>query len=182
MNVFWKLPSVNRHNSRYWSHKNSHLFHEFHTQNFRNWSACNCVVCCFFMNPWRRNAIFIRHCLSCNDIHSWTLFNMNSSSLYYTFSVRQYLNQTFLDRWIGWRDLLEWPLRSPDFSPLDFLGSRRQQFIKSASISRGFTLTEYELFSLFYYMESRKATDFNVYFILFIIIFLKLHINDGRTS
>ncbi|CAH2010232.1 unnamed protein product [Acanthoscelides obtectus] len=34
--------------------------------------------------------------------------------------VRQYLDQTFPDRWIGRRGAIEWPPRSPDLSPLDF--------------------------------------------------------------
>ncbi|XP_029653233.1 uncharacterized protein LOC115226371 [Octopus sinensis] len=34
--------------------------------------------------------------------------------------VRQFLNQTFLDRWIGRYGPIPWPPHSPDITPLDF--------------------------------------------------------------
>ena len=34
--------------------------------------------------------------------------------------VRQFLNKTFLDRWIGRDRPISWPPRSPDITPLDF--------------------------------------------------------------
>ncbi|CAH2015936.1 unnamed protein product, partial [Acanthoscelides obtectus] len=38
---------------------------------------------------------------------------------HYALRVRQYLDQTFPDRWISRRGAIEWPPRSPDVSPLD---------------------------------------------------------------
>ena len=34
--------------------------------------------------------------------------------------VCQFLNETFLDRWIGCDGLIPWPSRSPDITPLGF--------------------------------------------------------------
>jgi hypothetical protein len=34
--------------------------------------------------------------------------------------VRNYLNETFPNRWIGRRGAIEWPPRSPDLNPIDF--------------------------------------------------------------
>jgi hypothetical protein len=35
-------------------------------------------------------------------------------------NVRQYLDATFPERWIGSRGAIEWPPRSPDLTPLIF--------------------------------------------------------------
>ena len=34
--------------------------------------------------------------------------------------LRNYLDETFPERWIGSRGRIEWPHRSPDLTPLDF--------------------------------------------------------------
>lgn len=34
--------------------------------------------------------------------------------------MREFLNHTFPNRWIGRRGAIEWPPRSPDLSPLDY--------------------------------------------------------------
>lgn len=36
------------------------------------------------------------------------------------FLVSDFLNETFPDRWIGGDWPTPWPLRSPDYTPLDF--------------------------------------------------------------
>ncbi|CAH1104615.1 unnamed protein product, partial [Psylliodes chrysocephalus] len=38
----------------------------------------------------------------------------------YVLPVRQFLNDAFPCQWIGRRDPIEWPARSPDLTPLDF--------------------------------------------------------------
>ena len=52
------------------------------------------------------------------------IFQQDGASPHYSLIVREYLDQTFPDRWCGrgsggqgWR---EWPARSPDLTPLDF--------------------------------------------------------------
>uniref|UniRef100_V5G5F0 Transposable element Tc3 transposase n=1 Tax=Anoplophora glabripennis TaxID=217634 RepID=V5G5F0_ANOGL len=39
---------------------------------------------------------------------------------HYAHHVREFLNHTFPNRWIGRRGAIEWPPRSPDLSPLDY--------------------------------------------------------------
>ena len=34
--------------------------------------------------------------------------------------MREYLNESFPNRWLGHGGPLAWPLRSPDFTPLDY--------------------------------------------------------------
>ncbi|CAH1986618.1 unnamed protein product [Acanthoscelides obtectus] len=48
------------------------------------------------------------------------MFQQDGAPPHYVLRVRQYLDQTFPDRWIGRRGVNEWPPRSPDLSPLDF--------------------------------------------------------------
>ncbi|CAF3178865.1 unnamed protein product [Rotaria sp. Silwood2] len=39
---------------------------------------------------------------------------------HYAQPVRQFLHETFPDRWIGRRAPIEWPVRSPDLTSTDF--------------------------------------------------------------
>ncbi|CAH2003858.1 unnamed protein product [Acanthoscelides obtectus] len=48
------------------------------------------------------------------------MFQQDGAPPHYALRVRQYLDQTFPDRWICRRGAIEWPSRSPDLSPLDF--------------------------------------------------------------
>ncbi|EFN82476.1 hypothetical protein EAI_06335, partial [Harpegnathos saltator] len=47
-------------------------------------------------------------------------FQQDGASPHYGRIVRNYLNDTFPNRWIGRRGTIEWPPRSPDIAPLDF--------------------------------------------------------------
>jgi len=53
---------------------------------------------------------------------------MISAAPHYRKEVRNYLT-IFPNRWIGRRERIEWPSRSPDLSPLDllFMGSSKKQ-------------------------------------------------------
>ena len=51
------------------------------------------------------------------------IFQQDGASAHYSNIVRDYLNQTFPQRWCGrggYADHLAWPARSPDLTPLDF--------------------------------------------------------------
>ncbi|KAJ8933048.1 hypothetical protein NQ318_000728 [Aromia moschata] len=54
--------------------------------------------------------------------HAWDLENpqLDGAPAHFSRLVRQYLNTTFPDRWIGRGSQMPWPVRSPDFNPLDF--------------------------------------------------------------
>ena len=43
----------------------------------------------------------------------------DGSPPHYTIRVREFLNESFPNRWLG-RGLVAWPPRSPDLTPLDY--------------------------------------------------------------
>ncbi|CAF4436397.1 unnamed protein product [Rotaria socialis] len=49
-----------------------------------------------------------------------TFYMHDGAPAHYARSVRQFLEDTFPDRWIGRRGWIEWPARSPDLTPTDF--------------------------------------------------------------
>ena len=56
------------------------------------------------------------------DFEGIVLFQQDGAGPHYGRGVRQYLWQKFQHRWIGrGAPVAEWPARSPDLTPLDFL-------------------------------------------------------------
>ncbi|EZA52871.1 hypothetical protein X777_07689 [Ooceraea biroi] len=47
-------------------------------------------------------------------------FQHDGAPAHFSLNVRQYLDQRFLNRWIGRGGPVAWPARSPDLNPLDF--------------------------------------------------------------
>lgn len=47
-------------------------------------------------------------------------FQQDGATPHYAIRVRQFLDRTFPNKWIGRRGAIEWPLRSPDLSSLDY--------------------------------------------------------------
>lgn len=47
-------------------------------------------------------------------------FQQDGAGPHYAIAVRQFLDNTFPNRWIGRRGQIEWPARSPDLSPVDY--------------------------------------------------------------
>lgn len=45
-------------------------------------------------------------------------FQQDGAPPHYAVNVRDYLDLTFPEQWVGKRSSLEWPARSPDLSPL----------------------------------------------------------------
>jgi len=48
------------------------------------------------------------------------LFQQDGAPPHFAICVRDYLNQSFPERWIGRRSPVEWPPRSPNLTPLDY--------------------------------------------------------------
>ena len=48
-------------------------------------------------------------------------FKQDGAPPHYALRVRDYLNKVFPQRWFGRRGSIEWPPRSPDLTPMDFL-------------------------------------------------------------
>ena len=53
-------------------------------------------------------------------IRSQMYFKHDGAPPYYTRHVRDYLNESFPNRWLGCGGPIPWPLRSPDLTPLDY--------------------------------------------------------------
>lgn len=47
-------------------------------------------------------------------------FQQDGAPAHFGINVRNFLSETFPNRWIGRRGSVEWPARSPDLTPLDF--------------------------------------------------------------
>ena len=54
------------------------------------------------------------------EIREDMVFQQDGAPAHYKNEVRHYLNENLPNRWIGRRESIEWPARSPDLTPLDF--------------------------------------------------------------
>lgn len=125
---------VNRHNCRYWASENPHWMVESHTQHPEKvnvWAGIfgRKVIGPFFINGNLNSESYL-HMLQ-NEVipaienvsgqHFPTVwFQQDGAPPHYGRQVRQYLDETFPQKWIGRRGAVEWPPRSPDLSPLDY--------------------------------------------------------------
>jgi len=125
---------INHHNFRYWSNENPHWMLEAHTQRPQKlnvWVGLydNQVVGPFFINGNLNSETYlqlltdqivpsIQEIVGDNFGDVW--FQQDGAPPHYGRIVRNYLNDTFPNRWIGRRGTIEWPPRSPDIAPLDF--------------------------------------------------------------
>lgn len=125
---------VNRHNCRYWSDSNPHWMATVHTQHPQKvnvWAGIigHNIIGPFFINGnltaekylqlLRENIVpQIIHLFPNNNNQVW--FQQDGAPPHYGREVRNYLNDTFPQKWIGRRGTIEWPARSPDLNPLDF--------------------------------------------------------------
>lgn len=126
--------SVNRHNFRYWAQENPRWMTEAHTQHPEKvnvWAGLigTRVVGPFFIEG-NLNANSYEELLRTRVIPSlmellgpqfqqiW--FQQDGAPPHFALQVRQLLDTTFPEKWIGRRGHIEWPARSPDLSPLDY--------------------------------------------------------------
>lgn len=135
---FFVDGTVNRHNCRYWADTNPRIFREVHTQHPQKinvWAGVfrNHIIGPFFL-PGNLTGEMYSNLLEdaihptlvevmendANGLGEDVIFQQDGAPPHYTLLVRQYLNGTFPERWIGRRGFIEWPARSPDLSPLDY--------------------------------------------------------------
>lgn len=139
--------NVNRHNCRYWSDENPRWMREAHTQypqKLNVWAGIigNRIVGPVFIDgnldgdkyfDILFNTIIpqMQEMLGPDFCTTW--FQQDGAPPHHSLRVRQLLNETFPDRWIGRRGSIEWPARSPDLSPLDyfFWGALKQNVYKT---------------------------------------------------
>lgn len=136
--TFFLNGEVNRHNCRYWSDTNPHLFRETRTQypqKLNVWAGIlgDHIVGPFFIDGNLNGNIYLELLETTVDPHITELlendenllenelvFQQDGAPPHYVVPVREFLNNRFPGRWIGRRGPIEWPARSPDLSPLDY--------------------------------------------------------------
>jgi hypothetical protein len=83
--------------------------------------VCNRQITCsvasflFLVNDL---AVFLEHVPLHQQQHIWFMYD--GAPPHFLPIFRQHLNQTFGEKWIGWRRPVNWPAHSPDFNTLDF--------------------------------------------------------------
>lgn len=135
---FFLNGTVNRHNCRFWSDENPHVFHEVHTQTPQKLNVWAGIFGDRIIGP-----IFIdgnltgeRYLEILEDMvypilvdivenddrysEAHLFFQQDGAPPHYAVNVREFLDTNFAGQWMGRRGSVEWPARSPDLSPLDF--------------------------------------------------------------
>lgn len=142
--TFYLNGFVNKHNNRYWSDENPHIFTEGHTQypqKINVWAGVlgDQVIGPVFIegnlngenylnmledtiNPLITEAVENQLDADGNRFidEEQLYFQQDGAPPHYVLPVREWLNDVFPNRWIGRRGPIEWPPRSPDMTPLDF--------------------------------------------------------------
>lgn len=131
--TFHLKGTVNRHNCRYWSQSNDHVFREYHTQypeKINVWAGIygDNIVGPFFIRENLTGDLYLRllqdkvgpRLAELVPDDEGVIFQQDGAPPHYAVDVREYLNEAFPNSWIGRRGAYEWPARSPDLSPLDF--------------------------------------------------------------
>jgi len=131
--TFMLNGSVNRHNSRYWSDSNPHWMRESKSQYPQKLNVWAGIVGEHIIGPF-----FIDGNLTAQKYEAMlrddivptvrNIFDPDFDSVWFqqdgaphfSLQMRNFLNNTFPERWIGRRGAIEWPPRSSDLSPLDF--------------------------------------------------------------
>src|SRR5215469_428712 len=128
---FYLNSHVCNHNMFYWSRSNPHWYENFNNQHKRNinvWAGIlgDSIIGPFFYEEALNGENYLQILqteigeavdnLATEEI--W--YQHDGAPAHYLAKVRQFLDASFPDHWIGRRGTIEWPARSPDLSPLDF--------------------------------------------------------------
>lgn len=130
---------VNRHNCRFWSDVNPHVFQEEHTQRPQKINVWAGILNNQIIGPifYQDNLTGLRYLQFLEElIHPLIIqcleenvdqmqedqlyFQQDGAPPHFSLEVRQYLDTVFPGHWIGRRGSIEWPARSPDLTPMDF--------------------------------------------------------------
>ncbi|KAG4067602.1 hypothetical protein HA402_005374 [Bradysia odoriphaga] len=128
---------VNRHNCRYWSTENPHVFREEHTQfpvKKNVWAGIlgDDIIGPFYIEGNLTGPKYLElleneivpamRQSAANQNFRWNevYFQQDGAPPHYSLVVRQYLHSVFNNRWIGRMGPIKWPARSPDLTPLDY--------------------------------------------------------------
>lgn len=121
---------VNRHNVRIWGSENPHVTRELtrDSPKVNVWCGLmhNKVIGPFFFCEKTITAHIYLDVLRAyvvpqlEEYQPLVLFQQDGAPPHWGLVVREFLDQTFPNRWIGRDGPIAWPPRSPDITPLDF--------------------------------------------------------------
>lgn len=123
----------NRQNYRYWSRENQHVKVQSHTQYRQSVNVWMGILGNNLIGPFYiegtldqenylnllQNQIVPNIIAVTANINS-VFYQQDGAPAHYSRIVREYLDATFPNRWIGRGGPIAWPPRSPDLSPNDF--------------------------------------------------------------
>ncbi|GBL80159.1 hypothetical protein AVEN_29144-1 [Araneus ventricosus] len=128
--IFHVSGMVNRHNVRIWGSENPHVSAHLQRDSPKVNVWCglmhNKVIGPFFFTEKSITANVYLDLLRLfiapqfDEFQPWTMFQHDGSRRHWGSLVRDFLDETFPDRWIGRDGPTPWPPRSPDITPLDF--------------------------------------------------------------
>ena len=128
--TFHVSGKLNTHNVRIWGSEHPHVTRELHRDSpkVNVWCGimCNQIIGPFFFHETSITANVFLDLLTeyvapqLDDLQPTIIFQQDGAPPHWGLHVREFLNQTFPDRWIGRDGPIPWPPRSPDITPLDF--------------------------------------------------------------
>ena len=131
--TFHTCDLVNRHNCRIWAMEQPHEIREWQrdTRKVNVWLGItkSTIYGRFRLGEPTINGKsyldmlqqFLESQLVTNVILDTAVYQQDGAPAHFALIVRDYLNGTFPERWIGRGSLRLWAARSPDLTPLDFL-------------------------------------------------------------
>ena len=119
---------INKHNCRIWGSENPHVIHEHErdTPKVNVWCGLtrNSVIGpFFFIEATVTGHVYLDMLRNfvIDQLPPGSIFQQDTAPPHYHRQMRDFLNATFPDMWIGRGGPFAWPPRSPDFTPLDFV-------------------------------------------------------------
>ena len=121
---------INRHNSRIWGSQNPHKTYELErgSPKLNVWCGImhDKIIGPFFFAEKSITAQIYLDLLTdyvsqqLEQYQPPVIFQQDGAPSHWGLEVRQFLNDTFPERWIGRDGPIPWPPRSPNITPLDF--------------------------------------------------------------
>ena len=128
--TFHASGKLNKQNVRIWGSEDPHASRELQRDSpkVNVWCGimCNRIIGPFFFNEASITADVYLDLLTeyvalkLIDFQPTIIFQQDGAPPHCRLHVREFLNETFPDRWIGRDGPISWPPHSPDITPLDF--------------------------------------------------------------
>lgn len=128
--TFHVCGKVNRHNCRIWGSENPRtvIVHERDSPKVNVWCGVmhDRIIGPFFfaeanVNRWSYLDMLELYAVpQLQELQPEIIFQQDGAPPHWARCVRDFLNATFPERWIGRGGPTKWPPRSPDLTPLDF--------------------------------------------------------------